>query len=96
MIFFRLIDDILEQSKIEAGFIDFKTPCSTCRTTLNMLTMSLQQRCTNAQVKFISNNPYKKCIVECDSGRLNQIITNFTTNAIKHTDNGYIKVGVQM
>lgn len=89
----RLINDILEQSKIEAGFIEFKETQFDMSDNFNMLTISLQQRFTNPQVKFISNNPYKKCIVKCDSGRLNQIITNFTTNAIKHTDNGHIKVG---
>jgi len=92
-ILLRLIDDILEQSKIEAGFIDFKNKQFDMVDNFNILSLSLQERCMNPKVEFISSNPYKRCVVKCDSERLNQIITNFTTNAIKHTESGYIKVG---
>ena len=92
-ILLRLIDDILEQSKIEAGFIDFKNKQFDMADNFSILSLSLQERCMNPKVEFISSNPYKRCVVKCDSERLNQIITNFTTNAIKHTESGYIKVG---
>ncbi len=92
-ILLRLIDDILEQSKIEAGFIDFKNKQFDMADNFSILSLSLQERCMNPNVEFISSNPYKRCVVKCDSERLNQIITNFTTNAIKHTESGYIKVG---
>jgi signal transduction histidine kinase len=89
----RLIDGILEQSKIEAGVIDFKNTQFDMSDNFNRITLSLQQQCTNPEVEFISSNPYKKCIVICDSNRLNQIIINLTANAIKNTDTGHIRVG---
>lgn len=44
-------------------------------------------------VVFIKDNPYKKFVTMLDVDRVQQIIINFTTNAVKFTKKGYIKVG---
>ena len=43
----------------------------------------------------MSENPYNSLPVCIDKGRVQQVITNFVTNAVKYTEKGHIKVGYQ-
>ena len=47
----------------------------------------------NPDVEFIIENPYPSIMGEIDFPRIAQVITNFTTNAIKNTQKGEIRVG---
>ena len=89
----RLINDIIEASNInqtplsiEATDVDFAQAFSDiCQT--------LSQRVQEPGVAFIVDNPYSVFLTHVDKGRLQQVITNFTTNAVKYTHQGHIKVG---
>jgi ABC-type amino acid transport substrate-binding protein/two-component sensor histidine kinase len=89
----NLINDILDISKIEAGTMDFHPKDVDFSTSFNDLTESLKSNLTNPDIEFIVDNPYPECKVVLDFNRVAQIISNFTTNAIKHTEKGHIKVG---
>lgn len=91
----RLINDILELSKIESGVVDIVNSEFDMSENFNALTSALRDRSTNDSVEFIVDNPYSSCIINCDSNRIAELITNFTTNAIKHTHHGHIKVGYE-
>ena len=54
---------------------------------------SLAQRVENPNVEFIKDNPYKSLVTSIDNGRIQQVITNFVTNAVKYTHQGHIRVG---
>ena len=88
----RLINDILEASTmgqalaIEAKACDFaKVFDDICQT--------LAQRVQEPDVEFIRENPYPACQTVLDKGRVQQVLTNFVTNAVKYTRQGHIKVG---
>lgn len=89
----RLIGDILDMSKVDAGMIDFKIERFDIVPYFNELGRSLKQRCNRDDVEFIIDNPYSSCWIEYDKGRLAQIITNFVTNSFKFTVDGYVKMG---
>lgn len=87
----RLIDDIIEASNmnhapliIEVTEIDFAVA-------FNDICQTLSQRVQ--EVPFLIDNPYTSFKTRIDKGRLQQVITNFTTNAVKYTHQGHIKVG---
>lgn len=91
----RLIGDILDLSKIESGMMELKPEVFDLTSAYKETYTALKQRCTNPQVKFIGQNPYKSCKVKLDRNRVVQVGTNFITNAIKHTNKGHILMGYE-
>ena len=55
--------------------------------------LSLRQRVDNPKVQFVAENPYETLPAVIDSARIQQVVTNFVTNAVKYTEEGFIKVG---
>jgi len=94
-ILLRLIGDILDLSKIEAGSIDIKRQDLDLLQLCDELYLSFQQRIKNPAVTLKLINPYSKCIAEFDKYRFIQIFTNFVTNAIKYTPSGEIVMGYE-
>ena len=88
----RLINDILEASNmgqalaIKPEEVDFAT-------VFDDICQTLAQRVQEPGVEFIKDNPYEHYVTTLDKGRIQQILTNFTTNAVKYTHEGHIKVG---
>ena len=88
----RLINDILEASNIGQALaiqpeeVDFAK-------VFDDICQALAQRVDEAGVEFIKDNPYDTFMATLDKGRVQQVLTNFTTNAIKYTKQGHIKVG---
>lgn len=89
----QLINDILDLSKIESGYMEMKESDFDLAVTFRELATSLQQRCSNSNIEFLSYQPYEKCIICADKNRLSQIITNFMTNALKYTAKGFVRMG---
>jgi signal transduction histidine kinase len=89
----RLINDILDLSKIESGVIELREDKIDMALNFEMLGATLRERCQSPDIEFIVENPYSHCEVICDSKSITQIITNFTVNAIKYTQRGYVKMG---
>ena len=57
---------------------------------------TLSQRVQGTEVAFVKDNPYETCPVSLDKGRLQQVLTNFVTNAVKYTTAGHIKLGYRL
>ena len=88
----RLINDILEASTmgqaiaIEPVSIDLPP-------VFDDICQTLEQRVQGTDVQFLKDNPYDTLPVVMDKGRLQQLLTNFVTNAVKYTQEGHIRVG---
>ncbi|WP_455585044.1 ATP-binding protein [Bacteroides sp.] len=88
----NLINDILEMSRIDSGTVSFvqsevdvRTVVCTC-----YQTFSVQIK---PSLKFLQDFPEEDVTICVDKMRLQQVITNFLTNANKFTPTGYIKLG---
>ncbi len=89
----RLIDDIIEASNLNQGPLAIEPADVDFAVVFDDICQTLSQRVESTNIQFMSDNPYKTFKTCVDQGRLQQVITNFTTNAVKYTKEGYVKVG---
>ena len=89
----RLINDILDLSKIESGIIDRKRERFNLTQLCNELYVMMRSKILNADVELLQDSPCPECWIFLDSNRLKQVWMNFLTNAIKYTRSGYIRMG---
>lgn len=87
----RLIDDILDLSKIEAGTYEFIFERINLCDLLDELKQIFQHK-ERVGIEFIMDYKYEKLEIFADRNRLFQVLTNLVNNAIKFTKNGYIKI----
>ena len=89
----QLINDILDISAIDSnGQLVHPRPTDFAQD-FNDMCLSLRQRVDNPKVQFVAENPYETLPAVIDSARIQQVVTNFVTNAVKYTEEGFIKVG---
>lgn len=91
----KLISDILDLSKIEAGTIELKYEDFDFSAYFDDMAVSMRQRVTNPNVRLVADNPYPVCRVRLDKNRVAQIMTNYVINAIKYTAKGFIEMGYE-
>lgn len=87
-----LIGDILDLSKIEAGYVDLVNREFDITQLFEEMSTLYKQK-MNDKVTFRCYTPYQSYIVNLDKNRLTQILTNFVNNAIKFTQEGFIEIG---
>ena len=88
----RLVNDILAISSLDNEGIDIFPRETDFAKDFNDTATAMAQR-VMAPVQFIAENPYTSFLTVIDSGRIQQVITNFVTNAVKYTHEGHIKIG---
>lgn len=89
----RLINDILDLSKIESGIIERRKENFNLAKVCNELFVTIQAKMRNPNVELRLDGPNSECWVLLDRNRLKQVWMNFLTNAVKCTKSGYIKMG---
>ena len=89
----RLINDILAISSLDAGGIHIEKERVDFAKSFDDICESLRERVQQPGVEFRTDNPYRHFETVVDNGRIQQVITNFVTNAVKYTHQGHIKVG---
>lgn len=89
----RLINDILDLSKIESGILERKREKFNLAKVCSELYTMIQPKITNPDVEFRMAASGPDCQVFLDRNRLKQVWMNYLTNAIKCTHSGYIKMG---
>lgn len=90
----KLINDILDLSKLEAGAIEFKY----ADTDINVLIsdiVKVTQLKTKDDVKVLFDMASPVCHLNTDRYRLSQVISNFAGNAVKFTEHGNINIGYE-
>jgi len=91
-----VLNDILDFSKIEAGQLDLELVDFDLRTTVEGVVQMLANRAESNGLELVSeiakNVP---ALLKGDPGRLRQILSNLTGNAIKFTDEGDVSIRVE-
>ncbi|MBI3230701.1 MAG: response regulator [Burkholderiales bacterium] len=90
-----LITDILDFSKIEAGKLDLEQIDFPLADTINTALAIFEERAVSKGIDFVLDiDPSLPAFVRGDPTRLRQVLLNLVSNAIKFTENGWVKVEV--
>ena len=89
----QLISDILDLSKIETGTMEFTEAAVDVDGMMDEIarSMALRAEAKGVTVEFKDRVP--ECCILTDRNRLQQVVTNLMTNALKFTDGGSITIG---
>ena len=89
----KLINDILELSRIESGHMSFDYEKYLVSDVVNEVFLT-HQMLMPKNINFIKEEDIRFALeINIDKGRLIQVLTNFLNNAAKFTPEGYIKLG---
>ena len=92
----RLINDILAVSTLDSDGVKIVETEVDFAKTFDQICLTMAERVQTPGVEFIKDNPYESLPIIVDPGRIQQVITNFVTNAVKYTQQGHIKVGYEL
>ncbi|MDJ1468019.1 PAS domain-containing hybrid sensor histidine kinase/response regulator [Xanthocytophaga flava] len=92
-----IINDILDFSKIESGKVSFENVDFKLDDIFRGIEKSLAYKARESNLRLlIETDPRLPATVVGDPLRLNQIILNLVSNAIKFTEKGFVEVKAQM
>ena len=91
----RLINDVLDLSKIEAGRMELALGEYSPREVVDIVYVSLRSLATEKGLEFGIDVPDGLPVAFGDSGRMTQCLMNLAGNAIKFTREGKVEIGVQ-
>jgi len=89
----RIVDDILDYSKIEAGKLALKNEPENLKALIESVRDAYLASASAKRISLISFvDPRLPAAVVIDGARLRQILANFVSNALKFTAEGYVEV----
>ena len=88
----RLIDDILDLSRIESGYVELDTEDIDLAAPVAAVVDALSPLATAKDLELSVKLPQDLPRARCDADRVRQILTNLVGNAIKFTDSGTVRV----
>jgi PAS domain S-box-containing protein len=92
-----LVNDILDFSKIEAGKLVLEVIDFDLGALFSDLSRGLSPRAAQKQLEFVCTlPPAVPGLLRGDPGRLRQVLTNLTANALKFTHKGSVVVGANL
>lgn len=83
-----IINDLLDLSKIEAGKMDFNFAPTNINTVINYVKSALSEVAKTKGLNLVTEEYKKIPDITADSRRLEQVLTNLVSNAIKFTPEG--------
>ena len=90
----ELVTDLVEISRIETGELKMNFEYFNIHDLLNDLFKDAHQRNSNKTLKIQLEVPDKKLFIYGDKSRLDQVIANLLSNAMRYTDQGQIRIKV--
>ena len=91
----NLINDIIDLSKIEAGYLELHQNWFNLTELLDEC-VAEYARLLPSGVELLTSYPEHDALVELDKLRIKQILNNFLSNALKNTIRGYVEVFYEM
>ena len=87
----NLINDVIDLSKIESGYLELRPDWVNLTELLDESVAEYAHQVPSG-VELLTNYPAHDSLVELDSLRIKQILSNFLSNALKNTTTGHVEV----
>ncbi len=87
-----LINDLLDLAKIEAGKLELHLEPTVCQSIVTDVVAVLQPQAESKGLQLEVSMPISDTLIETERRAVSQIILNLTSNAIKFTDRGYVRI----
>jgi PAS domain S-box-containing protein len=84
----NLVDDILDVSRIESGKIDFHFETHEVGKLVEGFQQIFQNQFDEKGVELVIKTPKEEIFITCDESRINQVLKNLISNALKFTPAG--------
>lgn len=91
-----LINDVLDISKIEAGELVVSIRQFEFNKSIKKVCDIIKPLAEKKNLSLLINIPSNPIIINSDEKRVEQIILNLLNNAVKFTENGYVKIDCQL
>ena len=91
-----IINDLLDISKIEAGKMDFKFSLLNINTVIEYVKSNLAGVAKEKNIEIKYSPMCEDVEIFADSNRLEQVLTNLVSNAIKFTEEGDIEISTRV
>ncbi|MFL6602433.1 MAG: AAA family ATPase [Steroidobacteraceae bacterium] len=89
----QLIDDILDLAKIEAGKLELSKSVFALRPFLQLLADMVSIKAGQKGLAFVCDSaPHLPAYISADERRLLQVLLNLSSNAVKFTDQGEVRI----
>src|SRR5207249_10735599 len=92
----RLINDVLDLSKIEAGRMELAPGEYSVREVIDIVHVSLRSLAAEKGLEFVKSVPDDLPVAYGDTSRLTRCLLNLAGNAIKFTKQGRVEIGVEL
>ncbi|MFW6211051.1 MAG: PAS domain-containing sensor histidine kinase, partial [bacterium] len=86
----RLINDLLDAAKIESGAFMLEKETMSVEKVIDDVIKTLEGAARGKNIKFIKTGDFKDAEIYADEYRINQIILNFASNALKFSPEGAV------
>ncbi|WP_395714768.1 ATP-binding protein [Reyranella sp.] len=90
----RLVNDLLDLAKVEAGRIDLHASKTSVNDILSALRGMMRPLQAGDQVELTFVDRTRDLALHTDEGKLSQILRNLVSNALKYTERGQVSVTV--
>jgi signal transduction histidine kinase len=93
----RVIDDVLDLSKIEAQKLELNPTVFSLKEMMRDLELTMGHKAREKGLQFaVSYQPEENDFFNGDATRVKQVLLNLTNNAVKFTERGSVKVDVKV
>ncbi|MDB9524426.1 HAMP domain-containing sensor histidine kinase [Oscillatoria sp. CS-180] len=91
----RLVNDLQELSQLESGYLSINPrPTDLHDLLASIMARFTDQRLPDDPVQLRLHYPKKLPLVQADAERIEQVMVNLLSNALRHTEVGYVQVRV--
>ena len=93
----RLVNNLIDMTRIDTGFYELNLGNHNIINIVEEITLSVAEYIEGKEISLIFDTNSEETIIACDPDKIERIVLNILSNAIKYTDkNGEIKVDIKI